>query len=103
MLYFYTYKRKKSLGSYPILQVVFSITLALFMTGLLGLLALHTETLTTFIRENLEIQVYLTKNISENESIRIHQLLSKKPFILKKNKKAQINFIPKEVAAKKKW
>ncbi len=91
--------QKKRLGNYPIINVIFSITLALFFIGLFGLFVLHTEKLTTCIKENVEMQAYLDKNVSENQSIRIHQLLGKKKFVLKKNGRAQISFASKEDAA----
>ena len=97
----YTYKRKRKLGSYPIVSLVFSITLALFMMELLGLLMLHAEKLTTLIRENIEIQIYLNKNISKSECRRIKKLLVDKEFVLKKNGNAQITFITKEEAAQR--
>jgi len=81
------------------INVVFSTTLALLVVGLFGLLMLHAARLTDIIRENVKIQVYLHKNISESESIRISQLLSKKDFVLKKNGHAQIEFLSKEEAA----
>ena len=95
------YKRRvpSKLGSYPMINVVFSTILALFVVGLFGLLMLHAARLTGMIKENVKIQVYLHKNISESESIRISQLLSKKDFSLKKNSHAQLKFISKEDAA----
>ena len=95
------YKRRvpSKLGSYPMINVVFSTILALFVVGLFGLLMLHAARLTGMIKENVKIQVYLHKNISESESIRISQLLSKKDFVLKKNGHAQLKFISKEDAA----
>ena len=72
--------------------------LALLVVGLFGLLMLHAAKLTDIIKENVKIQVYLHKNISERESIQIDQLLSKKDFVLKKNGHAQIKFLAKEDA-----
>ncbi|HAN49682.1 MAG TPA: cell division protein [Amoebophilaceae bacterium] len=95
----YRRKRQSKLGSYPMINVVFSTTLALLVVGLFGLLMLHAARLTDIIRENVKIQVYLHKNISESESIRISQLLSKKDFVLKKNGHAQLKFLSKEDAA----
>ncbi|MEL6413206.1 MAG: ABC transporter permease, partial [Bacteroidota bacterium] len=74
-------KSPSKLGSYPILNVVFSTMLALFVVGLFGLLLLHAAKLTRFITENVQVQVYLNKHISESESIRISQLLSQKAFV----------------------
>ena len=95
----YAHKGKGKLGSFPITNVVFSTMLALFVVGLFGLMLLHTARLTGIIQENVTIQVYLNKNISENEGIRISQLLSKQDFVLKKEGKAQLVFLTKEEAA----
>ena len=48
------HSRKKKLGSYPTLLVVFSITLALVVIGLFGLLLVHAHKLSEVVRENLE-------------------------------------------------
>ncbi|MCZ6521052.1 MAG: ABC transporter permease, partial [Bacteroidetes bacterium] len=55
------YKKKKKLGNYPYTSVVFSITLALFVIGLFGMLVLHANKLMDLIKENVEVQVYLNK------------------------------------------
>ena len=60
---------------------------------------LHAASIAGTIRDNVKIQIYLHKNISESESIRISQLLSKKDFVLKKDGHAQLKFIAKEDAA----
>ena len=74
------YKKKKKLGNYPYLSVVFSITLALFVVGLFGLLIQHSNRLSQLIRENIEIQIYLTKTITENDKLRIQKTLSGKEY-----------------------
>ena len=95
----YEHRGQSKLGSYPIINVTFSTMLALLVVGLFGLLLLHAAKLTNVIKENVNIQVYLNKNVSENESIRISQLLSKQNFVLKKNGHAQLKLISKEEAA----
>lgn len=95
----YAYRGTSKLGSFPITNVVFSTMMALFVVGLFGLLLLHAARLTSIIQENVTVQVYLNKNISENASIRVSQLLSKKDFVLKKEGKAQLVFLTKEEAA----
>jgi cell division transport system permease protein len=94
------YKKKKKLGSYPYINVIFSITLALFVIGLFGILFLHTSTLTKIIRENVEIQVYLNKNTSENQRIKLRQTLATKPYVLTKDDQPAIVFVSKEDAAR---
>jgi len=92
-------RKKKKLGSYPFISVVFSITLALFVIGLFGLLILHTNKLTEIIKENIEIQVYLDKNVSENQRIQIQQSLAAQEYAASKDGEVQISYISKEQAA----
>jgi cell division transport system permease protein len=93
-------KSKSKLGSFPTTNVLFTTMLALFVVGLFGLLLLHAARLTNIIQENVTIQVYLHKSLSENEIIRINQLLSKQDFVLKIQDIPQIRFLSKEKAAK---
>lgn len=93
-------RKKKKLGSYPYTSVIFSITLALFVIGLFGLLLLHTNKLTEIIRENIEIQVYLEKGITNNQRIQIQKTLSSKDYAAIKSDEVQISFVSKEDAAK---
>lgn len=93
-------KRKKKVGSYQYGSVIFSVALALFVIGLFGILLLQTNRLTSIIQENIELQVYLDKNISENQKTRIRNEISTSPYVLKKEDKAQIVFISKDEAAK---
>lgn len=93
--------KKKRLGAYPSISVVFSITLALFMIGALGMLAIHSKKLTSLIQENIEMQVYLKKNISEAQRIKLRKILEGYDFVAKDDDhQAKIEFIPKEEAAK---
>ena len=94
------YKKKKKLGSFPFVSVIFSITLALFVIGLFGLLILHSNKLKDTIRESISVQIYLDKFIKENDIIRINKLLTQKKYISKNGDKFSIEFISKEDAAK---
>lgn len=94
------FKKKKKLGSFPYVSVVFSVTLALFVIGLCGLLILHSNKLKDAIRENVTIQIYLDKFVTENDKIRINKLLTQKKYIAKKGDKSLIEFVSKEDAAK---
>jgi len=88
------------LGSYPYFSVVFSIFLSLFVIGLFGLLFIHASKLTTAIKENIEVQIYLNKGITDNQRIQIQKTLSSKEYIARKNEELQISFVSKEEAAK---
>jgi len=94
------FKKKKKLGSYPFVSVVFSITLALFVIGLFGLLVILTNRLTANIQENIEMQVFLNKDLTENDKVKIIKTLSSKDYIMVKEGKAQVSIITKEEAAK---
>ena len=94
------HKKKKQLGSFPYVSVVFSITLALFVIGLFGLLILHSSKLKDSIRDNITIQIYLDKFVTENDKIRINKLLTQKKYVAKDGDKSLIEFVSKEDAAK---
>jgi cell division transport system permease protein len=94
------YRKKKKLGSYPFLSVVFSMTLALFVLGLFALLIATTNSLTNVIRKNVEMQIYLNSGLSEPEMTRISKSLSSKEYTLKDEEVTPINFISKDEAAK---
>ena len=93
------FRRKKKLGSYPYVSVVFSITMALFVIGLFGLLLLHANALSQMIRENVEIQIFLNQTIAENDRLKIQKTLSSKEYIAETESGQQISFISKEEAA----
>ncbi|MFT7034400.1 MAG: cell division transport system permease protein [Cyclobacteriaceae bacterium] len=92
--------KKKKLGNYPFISVVFSITIALSVIGLFGLLLIFTGKLTKSIQENVEIQVFLTKGLSSNEITKISKTLSSKDYILLREGVPQLTTISKEAAAK---
>ncbi len=92
--------KKKRLGAYPYISVVFSISLALFMIGALGMLAIHSKKLTSLIKENVEIQVFLRKSVSDEQQIRIQKVLEGFDFIARDTDgNPRIRFISKEVGA----
>jgi cell division transport system permease protein len=95
------YPRKKAkLGRFKFVSVLFSTTLSLFIVGLFGVIVIQAKSLTRIIRENIEVQIFLNKNISEAEKAQIGKALQGKPYILQKNGKAEIRFISQEEAAK---
>lgn len=93
--------KKRKLGSYPYVSVVFSISLALFVIGLMGMLILHSQKLTHLIKENVEMQVYLNKEISNSQKTQLRNSFQQSDFISKdKDDNAQVSYISKEQAAK---
>lgn len=96
----YTQTRKK-LGSYPSIGVVISITLALFVTGLFGLLIIYSQELERVVRENIKLQVYLKSNLTETQRTQVEKKLEQLPYINKTISEDPVVFISKEEAGKK--
>lgn len=92
--------RKKKLGSYPYISVVFSITLALFVIGVFGVLIIYSSELERAIRDNVKVQVFLKNNLTESQRIQVEKNLSSRYFIPKDKSKPAIQFVSKEEAAK---
>ena len=92
--------RKKKLGRYPQLMVIFSITLALFVIGLFGMLLLHAARLSDKVKENLEMQVYLDRDLTEMQLVRLKKTISLKEYIAYKETEPQVKFLSKEEGAK---
>jgi cell division transport system permease protein len=90
----------KKLGSTPNAMVIISLTIALFLIGLCGLLTLNARKLAELVKQNVEVQVYLDNDLTTSKLDSIFKLISKKEFVLRKDNSPQINFISKEVAAK---
>ena len=95
----YKAKTKKKLGSYPFVSVVFSITLALFVIGLFGVLVIYSQELGRLVRENVRIQVYLKSTIQKGELDVLEKYLVTSEFILKDSTKKRLVFVSKEEAA----
>jgi cell division transport system permease protein len=92
--------KKKKLGNYPHLMVVFSISLALFVIGLFGLLLIHAGKLSEIVKESIEMQVYLDRNLTEVQLVRLQKTFAAKEYIAYKQDTAQVRFVSKEEGAK---
>lgn len=90
---------KKKLGGYPAVGVVISVTLALFVIGLFGLLIIYSQQLEKQVRQNIRMQVYLKSNLTENQRLQIENKLLSQQFTSKEGK--AVTFVSKEDAAKK--
>ena len=91
--------RKKKLGSYPYLSVVLSITLALFVIGVFGLLIVYSKELEHVVRENVKIQVYLKNHLTDSQRAQIEKNLSSRYFVTRKSAGPTVVFVSKEEAA----
>ena len=81
-------------------MVIISLTIALFLIGLCGLLTLNARKLAELVKQNVEVQVYLDNDLTTSNLDSIFKIIVKKNFVLRKENSPQINFISKEVAAK---
>lgn len=95
------YTRKKRVGSYPYTNVVFSITTALFMIGLFSLFALSANRLTTKLRNDIEIKVFLINDLEEPVKEDIKSQLSSKPYIDIENGQPRVQYLGKDEAARR--
>jgi cell division transport system permease protein len=85
------YTKRKIRGS--AFTVVLSLTLVLFMLGLLGLLLLNTRNLVNNIKENINLQVFLKESAAEADIDQLRKELDLTPYV----KSAEI--VTKEQAA----
>lgn len=93
-------RKKTKLGRFKFTSVLFSTTLSLFILGLFGVIVIQAKTLTKIIRENIEVQVFLHKDVSEKDIERISNDLKNKPYIISKEDNSGFKFISQEEAAK---
>lgn len=91
--------KRKILGTYPFFSVLFSITMALFVIGLFGILLIFTNKLSTLIKENIEIHVYLDHGLSHTEAQNVLKRFYYQDYIAQKKAIKQIFFISKDSAA----
>ena len=89
--------RKKKLGGYPAIGVVISITLALLVIGMIGLLVSYSKQIEYYVRDNVAFKIYLKSSLSETQRKQVEQNLITKDFIAKTDK--PITFVSKEEAA----
>jgi cell division transport system permease protein len=90
--------RKKKLGGYPAVGVVFSITLALFALGLFGTLMIYSQQFGKMVRENLNVKVYLKSTLTENQRGQLEKTLLGKEYVA--SGETALKYISKEEAEK---
>jgi len=60
---------------------VMSISLVLFIIGILGLLLLSAQKLSDYIKENMSFTLYLTDSIKEIDALKLEKKLSTASYI----------------------
>ncbi len=92
--------KKKKLGSYPYFSVIFSISLALFVIGVFGVLIIYSKELERVVRESVKIQIFLQSRVTETQRLQIQKTLTAKAYVAKNRPEGAIQFVSKEEAAK---
>ena len=90
-------RKKKKLGSYPSTSVIFSITLALFVIGVFGILVVYSGELERVVRENFKVQVFLNNELTDSARSAIKKKLVDNEFVVK----SSLKYISKEEAREK--
>lgn len=93
-------RTKKKVGTYPSGMILFSLTLALFLVGFCGLLAIQSKKLVTYIRENYEVRAFLDKDINPKKTETVYASIAARPYVSNTDGKAQVNLVTKDEAAK---
>jgi cell division transport system permease protein len=73
---------------------IISISLVLFLLGLVGLLVLNTKRISDYVKENIGFSIILKEDIKEVDIIRLQKILDAKPYI------KSTEYITKDRAAK---
>lgn len=94
-------RKKKKVGAYPAGMILFSLTLALFLIGFCGMLAIESKRLVQYIRENYEVRVFLDKDIDSTRAATLmYRTLANKPYTLSTDGQPQLTFVSKDAAAR---
>lgn len=93
--------RNRKLGSFPSTLITISLTVALFLIGFCGWIALTSKELIKFVKQNIEVQVYLDKDVTQIKTDSLRNVIASKPYVESHDNVPQIKFISKESIAKK--
>ena len=85
------YNRRRLRSSY--ITTLVSVTMVLFMLGLLGLLVLQADKLSRHVKENISLSVIIRENVKESSILEFQKKLDISPYV------RYTEFIPKEKAA----
>lgn len=76
-------------------SMVISITLVLFLLGLMGLIVLHARNLSDYVRENIGFSVMLKEDVKESKILEIKKKLDIQPYV------KVSEYIPRDKAAER--
>ncbi len=94
-------KKNRKLGSYPSMLIILSLTAALFLVAFSGWIALTSKQLILYIKQNIEVQVYLDKSLTQIQKDSVRNLIAQKNYVAYSDNVPQIKFISKESTAEK--
>ena len=94
-------KKNRKLGSYPSMLIILSLTSALFLVAFSGWIALTSKQLVLYIKQNIEVQVYLDKSLTQIQKDSVRNLIAQKSYVSYIDNVPQIKFISKESTAEK--
>lgn len=92
---------KRKLGSFPSLLIIISLTTALFLIAFTGWIALTSKQLVSYVKQNIEVQVYLDKSLTQIQQDSVRNIIVKKSYVAYADNVPQIKFISKESTAKR--
>lgn len=92
---------KRKLGSFPSLLIIISLTTALFLIAFTGWIALTSKQLVSYVKQNIEVQVYLDKSLTQIQQDSVRNIIAKKTYVAYEDNVPQIKFISKESTAKR--
>ncbi|NCD71601.1 cell division protein FtsX [Mucilaginibacter agri] len=77
------------------ISTVFGIAMVLLMVGLLGLILVHANNLSRYVKENIVVNVYVDETTRETDVLQLQKQLDSNPFV------KQTQYVSKELAARK--
>ncbi len=89
----------KKLGSYPGILITISLTVALFLIGFCGWIAISSSELIRYVKQNIEVQVYFEKTADSTQIDSVKNYLYALNIAENIENKPQIRFIDKTEAA----
>ncbi len=89
----------KKLGSYPGILITISLTVALFLIGFCGWIAISSNELIRYVKQNIEVQVYFEKTADSTQIDSVKKYLYALNIAENKDNNPQIRFIDKAEAA----
>ncbi|MFN8432238.1 MAG: permease-like cell division protein FtsX [Spirosomataceae bacterium] len=89
----------RNLGSYPGILITISLTVALFLIGFSGWIALSSKELIKYVKQNIEVQAYLEKDLDSTQISAIKHKIEAMGIAEITDGKAQVTLISKEKAA----